>query len=141
MARITCRLVNNQNGDEIIDLIRKHINKYCPVGATVSYKFKPGYASPMTTPSDTKAFNYIATSLSKIYGKQPLKISTGGTGGAMLSFKEILGVYAYSLGFLQADEKWHASNEFFRTSSIRKGQIVYCYYLQHVADEESKIKK
>ncbi len=141
MARITCRLVNNQNGDEIVDMIKKHINKNSPVGVTVSYKFKPGYASPMTTPSDTKAFSYIAETLSKVYGKQPIKMSTGGTGGAMLSFKEILGVYAYSLGFLQADEKSHAANEFFRTSSIRRGQIVYCYYLQHVADEESKLKK
>ena len=141
MARITCRLVNNQNGKEIIDLIVKHINKNCPVGATVSYKFKPGYASPMTTPSDTKAFSYVSDALSKIYGKQPFKLGTGGTGGAMLSFKEILGVYAYSLGFLLPDEKWHASNEFFRVSSLRKGQLIYCYYLQHLADEESKMKK
>ena len=141
MARITSRLVNNQNGQEIIDLIVKHINKNCPVGATVIYKFKPGYASPMTTPSDTKAFNYVADALLKIYDKQPLKSGTGGTGGAMLSIKEILGVYAYSLGFLLADEKWHASNEFLRLSSIRKGQLVYCYYLQHLADEESKLKK
>ena len=141
MARITCRLVNNQDGKEIIDLIVKHINKNCPVGATVSYKFKPGYASPMTTPSDTKAFSYVSDALSKIYGKQPFKLGTGGTGGAMLSFKEILGVYAYSLGFLLPDEKWHASNEFFRVSSLRKGQLIYCYYLQHLADEESKMKK
>ncbi|HMJ46581.1 MAG TPA: M20/M25/M40 family metallo-hydrolase, partial [Ferruginibacter sp.] len=94
MARITSRLVNNQNGQEIIDLIVKHINKYCPAGATVTYKFKPGYASPMTTPSDTKEFNYVADALLKVYNKQPLKLGTGGTGGAMLSFKEILGVYA-----------------------------------------------
>ena len=140
MARITCRLVNNQDGKDIIDLIVKHINKNCPAGAAITYKFKPGYASPMTTPSDTKAFMYVSDALSKIYGKQPLKLGTGGSGGAMLSFKEILGVYAYSLGFLQADEKWHAANEFFRLSSMRKGQLVYCYYLQHLADEESKKK-
>ena len=141
MARITSRLVNNQNGQEIIDLIVKHINKNCPVGATVTYKFKPGYASPMTTPSDTKAFNYVADALLKVYNKQPLKLGTGGSGGAMLSFKEILGVYAYSLGFLLPDEHWHAANEYLRLSSIRKGQLIYCYYLQHVAEEESKLKK
>jgi acetylornithine deacetylase/succinyl-diaminopimelate desuccinylase-like protein len=141
MARITCRLVNNQDGKEIIDLIVKHINKNCPVGASVSYKFKPGYASPNTTPTDTKAFSYVSDALLKIYGKQPFKLGTGGTGGAMLSFKDVLGANAYSLGFLLPDEKWHASNEFFRVSSLRKGQLVYCYYLQHLADEESKVKK
>ena len=141
MARITCRLVNNQNGNEIVDLIKKHINKNSPVGATISYKFKNGFASPMTTPSNTKEFNYVADALSKVYGRQPIKMSTGGTGGAMLSFKEVLGVYAYSMGFLQPDERWHAANEFFRLSSIRKGQLVYCYYLQHVAEQESKLTK
>lgn len=141
MARITCRLVNNQDGKEIIDLIVQHINKNCPVGATVSYKFKPGYASPNTTPTDTKAFSYVSDALLKIYGKQPFKLGTGGTGGAMISFKEVLGANAYSLGFLLPDEKWHASNEFFRIASLRKGQLVYCYYLQHLADEESKVKK
>ncbi len=140
MARITCRLVNNQKGQEIIDLIVKHINKNCPDGATVSFKFKPGYASPNNTPSNTKEFKYVADALYKIYNREPLKLSTGGTGGAMISFKESLGVYAYSMGFLLADEKWHASNEFLRVSSIRKGQLVYCYYLQHIADEESKEK-
>ena len=141
MARITCRLVNNQKGEEIIGLIVKHINKNCPVGATVSYKFKPGYASPNNTPTNTKEFKYVSDALYKVYNKEPLKLSTGGTGGAMISFKESLGVNAYSMGFLQSDEKWHASNEFLRLSSIRKGQLVYCYYLQHISDEESKEQK
>ena len=83
----------------------------------------------------------MADALSEIYGKQPLQMATGGSGGAMLSFKETLGVYAYSLGFELPDEKWHAANEFFRVSSMRRGQLIYCYYLQHLGDEESKLKK
>jgi acetylornithine deacetylase/succinyl-diaminopimelate desuccinylase-like protein len=141
MARITCRLVNNQIGQEIIDLIVKHINKNCPVGATVSFKYKAGYASPMQYPTDTKGFQYVSDALTAVYDKQPLLMAAGGSGGAMLSFKETLGVYAYSLGFELPDEKWHASNEFFRVSSFRKGQQVYCYFLQHLAEEESKLKK
>jgi acetylornithine deacetylase/succinyl-diaminopimelate desuccinylase-like protein len=141
MARITCRLVNNQNGDEIKTLIVNHINKNCPIGATVSYKYSEGYGRPMKFPADTKAYNYVSDALVKIYAKQPLQIATGGTIGALIDIKETLGIYAYSLGFQQADEHWHAANEYLRLSSIRKGQLLYCYYLQHVADEESKLKK
>ena len=143
MARITCRLVNNQSGTEILDLIVKHIDKNCPPGATVSYKFARGKngSSPMKFPADTKAYNYVSDALVKIYGKQPLQIATGGSVGPLIDIKETLGIYAYSLGFELPDEKWHASNEFFRLSSIRKGQLIYCYYLQHLADEESKLKK
>ncbi len=141
MARITCRLVDNQNGDEIKTLLINHINKNCPTGASVSYKYSEGYGRPMKFPSDTKAYNYVSDALFKIYGKQPLQIGTGGTIGPLINFKETLGIYAYSLGFQQADERWHSANEYLRLSSIRKGQLLYCYYLQHVADEESKLKK
>lgn len=141
MARITCRLVNNQSGKEIIDLIVKHINKNLPVGATVTYKFINGYTRPMKFPADTKAYNYISDALLKIYGNQPLQIGLGGSIGPLIDIYEVLGIYAYSLGLQQADERKHAANEYFRLSSIRKGQLIYCYYLQHLADEESKLKK
>ena len=141
MARITCRLVSNQSGKEIVDLIVKHINKNCPVGATVTYKFSTGYSRPIKFPADTKAFHYVSDALFKIYGKQPLQIATGHSVGALIDIKETLGIYAYSLGFEQPDERWHGANEYFRLSSIRKGQLIYCYYLQHVADKESKLKK
>ena len=143
MARITCRLVNNQTGNEILDLIVKHIDKNCPPGATVSYKFIRGKngASPMKFPADNKAYTYVSDALFKVYGKQPLQIATGGSIGPLIDIKETLGIYPYSLGFEQPDEKWHSANEYFRLSSIRKGQLIYCYYLQHLADEESKLKK
>ena len=142
-TRITCRLVNNQNPAEIQDLIVKHVNKNLPAGAIAAYKFTRGKggASPMKFPADTKEYKYVADVLQKIYGKQPIQMGTGASIGSLLSIKEILGIYAYSLGMELSDEKWHASNEFFRLSSIRKGQLIFCYYFQHVADEESKLKK
>ena len=140
MARITCRLVNNQSGKEIIDLIVKHINKNLPVGATVTYKFSNSYTRPMKFPADTKAYNYVSDALFKIYGNQPLQIGHGGSIGPLIDINETLGIYAYSLGLQQADERKHAADEFFRLSSIRKGQLIYCYYLRHLAAEESKLK-
>ena len=69
-----------------------------------------------------------------------MQIAAGFSTGPLIDIKETLGIYPYSLGFELKDEKWHASNEFFRLSSIRKGQLIYCYYFQHLADEESKKK-
>ena len=138
MARITCRLVNNQDGKEIVDLIIKHINKNCPPGAQITYKLRSGYASPVTLPTNTKEYRYISDVLTEIYGKEPFQYASGGSVGAMQSVKEVLGLYAYPLGFELTDEKWHAANEYFRLSSIRKGQLVYCYYLLHLAEEGSR---
>lgn len=140
MARITCRLVNNQQGPEIIDLIKKHISRVCPPGATVSYKISGAYASSFQIPTNTKEYEYIATVLTGLYGKPPLQMATGGSVGAMLSFKEVLGLYAYPLGFQLKDEQWHASNEFFRLSSMHKGQLAFCRYLSLVGSETGKTK-
>jgi acetylornithine deacetylase/succinyl-diaminopimelate desuccinylase-like protein len=130
--------VKNQNAKEIVGLIVKHINKNCPPGATITYKFSSGSASPMTFPTDTKAYRYISETLSAIYGKEPLQFGEGGSVGALMSTKEVLGLYIYPLGFQLPDEKWHSANEYFRVSSIRKGQLTYCYYLQHLAEKEGK---
>jgi len=135
-TRINCRLVNNQSGTEIVDLIIKHINKNCPPGATVSYKIWPGFTRPMKFSADTKAYEYVSSSLQDVYGRPPLQTALGGSIGPLSDIKEQLGIYAYSFGFQQADENFHAANEYIRLSSLRKGQIAFCYYFQYVADRE-----
>ena len=140
-ARIMCRLVAQQSHIEIRELIIKHINKNCPVGATVTYSQGVVGGSGMKFPADTKAFNYVSDALVKFYGKQPLQMGSGGSIPPLTQLKEILGIYPYALGFQQPDERWHADDEYFRLSSIRKGQLIYCYYFQHLASEESKLKR
>jgi len=139
-ARINCRLVNNQSGTEIVDLIVKHINKNCPPGSTVSYKIWPGFTRPIKFPADTKAYDYVSASLQNVYGRPPLQTALGGSIGPIIDIKEQLGIYAYSFGFQQTDERAHAANEFFRVSSMRKGQLVYCYYLQLISEQENNPK-
>jgi acetylornithine deacetylase/succinyl-diaminopimelate desuccinylase-like protein len=78
----------------------------------------------------------VDSALTKIYGKRLLQIGAGGSVGPLVDIKEKSGIYAYSFGFQQQDEKWHSANEFFRLSSIRKGILIYCYYLQLIADAE-----
>jgi acetylornithine deacetylase/succinyl-diaminopimelate desuccinylase-like protein len=134
MCRLSCRLVYDQSGEEIIDLIEKHINKFAPAGSTIIFNRPESPSIPIKFPSDTKAYNKISETLTQLYGRPPLQLASGGTVGALSDFKEQLGLYAYSLGFQRRDEKAHAANEFTRISSLRKGQLVYCYYLQHISE-------
>lgn len=138
MARITCRLVSNQTGKEIIDQIVAHINSHLPSGASAIFHYRTGYAVPMKFPADNAAFDYVARTLEKIYGKPPIQLATGGTVGPLIDIKQQLGLYAYSLAFQQPDERWHSDNEFFRVSSLRKGQLAYCYYLKLLAHGADK---
>lgn len=143
-ARIMCRLVANQTSNEICELIINHIDKNTPVGATVTYSYRKsesGGGSGMKFPADTKEFRYISDVLYRVYGKEPLLIGVGGSIPPLKHIKEVLGIYPYSLSFQLPDDKYHAANESFRLSSIRKGQLIYCSYFQHLANEESKLKK
>ena len=115
MARITCRLVNNQSSPEIIGLIKKHINKNLPEGTTVRYKpSNEGVgARPMKFPANTKEYKYIVDALKKyMVNLYQNKWAGGGSIGSLLSIQEVLGLTTYSLGFELPDENWHASNEF-----------------------------
>lgn len=141
MARITCRLVNNQSGKDVVEAIVKHINKNCPAGATVSFVRKPGHSRPMKFPADTKAYQYVSDVLTGAYGRPPLQTAIGGSIGPLIDIREQLGLYAYSFGIQQGDEKAHASNEFLRLESIRKGQLLYCRYFLHVGEQEAIQKK
>jgi len=137
-VRLNCRLVPNQDGKEIIQLIKQHIEKHCPKGATVTFKEFDSYSSPIKFPATGSSFQYAYDILTKLYNRQPLLTAIGGSIGAMIEIKEILGLYAYSFGFQQTDENFHAPNEFIRLSDIEKGQMAYCMLLQHIADSKAK---
>ena len=104
MARVSCRLINNQTGDEIIDKVVMHINKYCPPGATIEYTIKPAYLRPVKFPADTKEYKSIADALTKMYGRPPQQIASSASVGPLIEVKEQLGHYAYSLGVQQSDK-------------------------------------
>jgi acetylornithine deacetylase/succinyl-diaminopimelate desuccinylase-like protein len=135
---LNCRLVPNQDGKEIIQLIKQHIEKHCPKGATVTFKEFDSYSSPIKFPATGPSFQYAYDILTKLYNRQPLLTAIGGSIGAMIEIKEILGLYAYSFGFQQTDENFHAPNEFIRLSDIEKGQMAYCMLLQHIANSKTK---
>lgn len=140
-AKIMCRLVSNQSADEVIKAIVRHIDKHCPEGATVTYKFVPASSRAMKFPADTKEYGYLSDVLTSAYGRPPLQTAVGGSIGPLVDIKEQLGLYPYSFGVQLPDEKFHASNEFVRLASLRKGQLLYCTYFLHLAEQERKLKR
>ena len=133
-ARISCRLVANQDAKEIIALIKKHIEEHRSAGTSISYKDSDSGAPPVKFPTDTKAFQSVYDVLEEVYRQQPLLTALGGTIGAIADLRKVIGLYVYSFGFILDDENIHAANEFIRLSDIRKGQIAYCLLLQYIGD-------
>jgi acetylornithine deacetylase/succinyl-diaminopimelate desuccinylase-like protein len=137
-VRLNCRTVANQEANEITHLIIQHILQHSPRGVTITFKDFEGYSMPIKFPATGPAFQAAYDVLANVYKKPPLLTAIGGSIGALTDIKEVLGVYTYSFGFQQADENFHAPNEFIRISDIEKGQTAYYLLLKHISNEWKK---
>jgi acetylornithine deacetylase/succinyl-diaminopimelate desuccinylase-like protein len=124
-AKITCRLVANQDPATIVDLLARHIQRYTPPGVQVTVRPLPGAAKPYLVPVDHWGSRAAEEVLTEIYGKAPYFMRIGGSIPVCELFHGMLGAYTVNFAFALWDEQQHAPDEFFRLSSFRRGQEAY----------------
>ena len=124
-AKITCRLVANQDPATIVDLMSKHIERYTSPGVQVTVRPLPGAAKPYLVPVDHWGNRAAETVLTEMYGKAPYSWRIGGSIPVCELFLGMLGAYTVNFAFGLMDEQLHAPDEFFRLSSFRRGQVAY----------------
>ena len=125
-AKITCRLVANQEPEKLYMLIKQHIQEHTPRDISKGISRIPGSAAPFLVPSAHNSSQIAAEILSEVYGKASCTVRIGGSIPATSMLLKELGVHATVFAFGLNDEKVHAPNEFFRLSSFRRGQEAYC---------------
>jgi acetylornithine deacetylase/succinyl-diaminopimelate desuccinylase-like protein len=132
-AKITCRLVANQEPERVAALLSAHVRQHTPPGVSVTVQPFGGGARAYELPADHPANRAAAAVLSALYGKTPYYARTGGTVPFLGLFWKHLGVHTVDFGFGLDDESTHAPNEFFRLSSFRRGQRAYGLLLEELA--------
>jgi acetylornithine deacetylase/succinyl-diaminopimelate desuccinylase-like protein len=119
-VKITCRLVPHQRPDDIVDKMRRHLERHCPPG--VSLSIEPGHgASAYRVSLDSPAARAAANTLAEVFGVPVDIVGMGGTVPVTGTFREILGVETIFFSFSTADEDIHAPNEFYRPERFRLG--------------------
>ena len=132
-AKITCRLVPNQNPREIAELVATRIHRLTPPGVTVETTIMANAAMPYLVPA-THPGNVAAHAvLEELYGKPPYYTRTGGSVPIYELFLSALDAYTVGFGFGMDDENIHSPNEYWRLSSFAKGQQGYCMLLHELA--------
>ncbi|MBN1662308.1 MAG: dipeptidase [Deltaproteobacteria bacterium] len=124
-AKITCRLVVNQDPERIIRCLFNHVEKHTPRGVKVTSRKNTFSSLPYLIPADHPGNRTAAAVLTELYGKPPYYIRTGGSVPVCALFLQELGIYTVSFGFGLGDEQYHAPDEFFRISSFERGRIAY----------------
>jgi acetylornithine deacetylase/succinyl-diaminopimelate desuccinylase-like protein len=101
-AKISCRLVANQDSEKIFGSIAAYIARVAP--KTVNYSIQRlGDGKPSLTPIDTPATQAAARAIEATFGVAPLYIREGGSVPVCASFESILGLSTVLLGFAPAD--------------------------------------
>jgi acetylornithine deacetylase/succinyl-diaminopimelate desuccinylase-like protein len=131
-AKITCRLVPDQDPEEIVALLRAHIEKHKPTGVEVTVsEFDKG--KPYITPFDHPVIQAAGRSYEKVYKVPTAYTRGGGSIPIVAAFDEILELPVVLMGFGLASENFHAPNEHFHLENFDNGLRVLADYLNEVS--------
>ncbi|MDR6123535.1 acetylornithine deacetylase/succinyl-diaminopimelate desuccinylase-like protein [Bacillus sp. SLBN-46] len=127
-AKITCRLVHNQNPLKIQGLIKKHLEEHAPKGCTVNVTLQDT-GNPFLTPIDSPMIQKAAEAYETVYGKAPVFKREGGSIPIVSDFSHSLHAPVVLMGFGLPDENLHAPNEHFNLENFDKGILTICSFL------------
>ncbi len=119
-AKISCRLVPNQQHEQIAELFKKHFESIAPDYAKVevtSLHGGPAYVCPIDLP----AYKAAEKAYADVYGKNPVPVRSGGSIPIIATFEEILGIKSVLMGFGLEADAIHSPNENFPLEQFYNG--------------------
>ncbi|HEY3250079.1 MAG TPA: dipeptidase [Ignavibacteria bacterium] len=132
-AKISMRLVPNQEPDKIEKLFTNYINKIAPKSVKVNiYGLHHGKAA--VTPIDSKWIKAAFAALKQGFGKEPVFIREGGSIPIVVTFKEVLGADTVLLGFGLPDENAHSPDEHLNLNNFHRGIITTSIFYNELAN-------
>jgi acetylornithine deacetylase/succinyl-diaminopimelate desuccinylase-like protein len=131
-AKITCRLVPDQDPDEVVALVQRHLEHHTPVGARLTFGNPVPGARPAAIARDHWIVNAAEVALEKVYGVKPLIVRMGGTVPVAEIFQRVMGLETVYFSFSTGDEDFHAPNEFFRVHRLHEGLAAWAHLWDHL---------
>jgi acetylornithine deacetylase/succinyl-diaminopimelate desuccinylase-like protein len=132
-AKISMRIVADQDSGKISKLFEKHIRKIAPKTVTVKVQAHHG-GEPAITPIDSPGVQAAVAALEKGFGKKPLYQREGGSIPIVVQFKKILGLDTVLLGFGLPDENAHAPDEFINLDNFFGGIRTSVHFYSELPD-------
>jgi acetylornithine deacetylase/succinyl-diaminopimelate desuccinylase-like protein len=133
-AKISCRLVPNQQSDKITKLLIEHLEKIAPPYITLKAELHHG-GEPYMTPIDSKAYKAAAKAMESTFGKTPIPVRGGGSIPICALFEKELGVKIVFMGFGLDSDNLHSPNEKFNVENFYKGIETIPYFHKYFAEK------
>ncbi len=109
-AKVSCRLVPDQDGEKLFAAIRDYVLQVAPRGVKVEVQ-NLGTARAMRMDPELPVSKAAAKALEATFGQAPVFIRSGGSIPVSALFDDILGLPITMLGFTNPDDNAHAPNE------------------------------
>ena len=132
-AKISMRLVPNQNFEKIAELFEKYFLQITPKSVQVKVRALHG-GMPYVAPTDMPAYQAASKAIVESFGKKPLPYYSGGSIPIISGFEQILGIKSLLMGFGLAEDAIHSPNESYGLNQFYKGvetiPLFYKYFAQ-----------
>ena len=120
MAKVSCRLVPDQDPVEISKLFEAHLERVKPAGVTVKVTYIHG-GKPWKAELNGPLYDAARNALRAAFGRDPVIVGEGGSIPVVGDFARILGAPVLLLGFGLPGENAHAPDEWISLENFAKG--------------------
>lgn len=134
-AKITCRLVGDQDPDRVANAVEAHLRRACPAAVTIEVQRSELGAHAYVMPDDHPVLAAAEAVLREVFDAEPVRVGMGGSVPITATFKETLGADTLFFSFSTADEDIHAPNEFYRPERFRAGLAAWARLWTRLADD------
>jgi acetylornithine deacetylase/succinyl-diaminopimelate desuccinylase-like protein len=127
-AKITCRLVPDQDPGIVVARVARHLEAHVSPGTRLSISPADHGSRAAHISTDHFALKSADTALQATYGVRPLVVRMGGTVPIAELFQRHMSLETVFFSFSTADEDFHAPNEFFRIHRLHEGLEAWARY-------------
>ncbi|MEY3504211.1 MAG: hypothetical protein RL349_802 [Bacteroidota bacterium] len=132
-AKISMRLVPDQDPIEITNLFQKHFQSISPLSVRV--KVTPHHGGePVLTPTDSSAYAAASRAYETTFGKKPIPVRSGGSIPIIAMFEQELGLKTILMGFGLDSDAIHSPNEHFGLFNYFKGIETIPYFYKYFSE-------
>ena len=130
-AKISMRLVPNQDSRKITEMVCRHIADTAPEYVRVEVKPHHG-GDGFLIPISSNAYQAASKAMQEVYGIEPVPSRGGGSIPVLADLQRILGIDPLLMGFGLERDTIHSPNESYLLSQLFKGMesiaLFYKYY-------------
>ena len=134
MAKVSCRLVPDQEPAEIEQLMRTHVERFAPNGVAVRVTHLHG-GRPWRAALDGPLFDAARRALAAAFGREPVITGEGGSIPVVGDFQRILNTPVLLMGFGLPGENAHAPNEWMSEENFTRGLRAVAVLYQELGTE------